>query len=168
MRRLPVVRRAALLVPLLLLASACGTKTSTSGLPKVPSIVLGPGGKTLYNGGDWAVVTRGSRVAVAQLVAGGWKIDTSGKVKITILGPKRTASTTPQVAAEFKAPAHLVETGLWIDGKELLEKGGGLTPTDVTIYGASDRKLAKGTHVAIAYGRTATSGAAVRWTFHVV
>lgn len=163
------MRRALLLIPLVMLASACGTKKLkvTVGGPPSPAIVL-PGGKTLYNGGDWGVVTHGSKVVVAHLVGGAWQVDTSGKVKITILGPHGTAAAIPQVAVEMKAPGALVEEGLWVDGTELLEKGGGLKPNDKTIYGAPATKLAKGMHVAIAYGRDATSGTVVRWTFRAV
>ncbi len=163
------MRRTLLLIPLVLLASACGTKTvkTTSGPPSA-AVVLGSGAHALYAGGGWAVVTRGSKVVVAHLVGNTWKIDTNGKVKISILAPKGTAASIPQVAAELKAPSALIEDALWVDGQELLEKGGGLKPSNITIYGAPDKKLAKGTHVAIAYGRTATSGTAVRRTFRVV
>jgi hypothetical protein len=164
------VRRALFLVPLVLLASACGAKTvkKTTGGPPNPAVAVGIGAKTLYNGGDWAVVTRGTKVVVAHLVGGVWKVDASGKVKVSILGPTGTAASIPQVAAAIKGPSTIIEDALWVDGKELLEKGGGLKPSNITIYGAPDKKLRKGTHVAIAYGRTATSGTAVRWTFRVV
>ena len=42
---------------------------------------------------------------------------------------------------------------MWVDGKELLVKGGGLTSTKGTIYGAPDTPLTKGTHVAVAYAQ---------------
>ncbi|HEY2327246.1 MAG TPA: hypothetical protein VGH52_07155 [Gaiellaceae bacterium] len=166
------MRRALLLIPLVLLVAACGgkhaatTTTKTTSLPQ-PGGVLGSSGRTLYDGGDWAVVTAGSKVVVAQLVGGAWKIDAGGRVKISILGPHGAAPSIPQVAVEMKAPTTLVEEGIWVDGKELIEKGGGLKPNDQTIYGAPEAKLAKGTHVVIAYGRTATSGTVVRWTFTV-
>jgi hypothetical protein len=50
---------------------------------------------------------------------------------------------------------------------ELLEKGGGLSPTRGTIYGAPASPLAKGRHTAIAYARTATHAFAVAWSFSV-
>jgi len=74
----------------------------------------------------------------------------------------------PQVAAELTAPTPLVESGLWVDGVELLEKGGSLSPRRGTIYGAPATPLAKGTHTAVAYARTATQATAVAWTFRVV
>jgi hypothetical protein len=171
-RRLRGMRRTLLLLPLVLIAAACGGKSSppatTSSSPPSPAGVLGGDGDVLYSSGGWAVVTRGTRVAVARYAAGRWTIDTKRKVKVSILGPNGTAASIPQVAAEVKAPAAIVEDALWVDGKELLEKGGGLHPNDQTMYGAPDTALSKGVHVAIAYGRTATTGSAVRWTFRVV
>lgn len=165
-RNLSAVRRLAPLA-LLVLAAGCGSAkhadtTTSAAAPPRP----GPG-RVLYDGGTWAVVLSGTKATALHLAGGAWHPDRSGTVKITILAPKGKATTTPQVAAEFKAPTRFVETGLWVDGKELLEKGGGAKPSDVTIYGAPDGKLARGRHVAVAYGRTATTGTAVAWTFHV-
>ena len=50
-------------------------------------------------------------------------------MKVAFLGPKGTVAPISQVAAELSASTPLVESGLWIDGSELLEKGGGLTAT---------------------------------------
>jgi hypothetical protein len=88
-------------------------------------------------------------------------------VKIDILGPDGTAARTPQVAAQMTGKTRLVEEGLWVDGVELLEKGGGLKPTQVTAYGAPERPLKPGKHVAVAYARTATAATAVAWAFTV-
>jgi hypothetical protein len=44
-------------------------------------------------------------------------------------------------------------------------KGGGLDPKRGTIYGTTYLPLKPGRHVAIAYGRTATTGTAVTWPF---
>lgn len=168
MRRLAVV-----LVVVAISATACGsTKHAASTTPpaKAPpsaAHVLGAGAKALYTGGDWAVVTRGRTAVAAHLMGGSWRADRSGRVRISILGPHAAAARRPQVAVELKAPTRFVETGLWIDGSELVEKGGGLHPTDVTIYGAPDKNLARGTHVAVAYGRTETTGTAVAWVFRV-
>jgi hypothetical protein len=85
---------------------------------------------------------------------------------VRILGPEHTATRQPQVAAEISARDDLAETALWVDGKELLVKGGG-TPRKGTIYGTTSAPLAPGSHVAVAYGRTATTGTAVAWTFRV-
>ena len=97
-------------------------------------------------------------------------MDRSGKVKIRIFGLLfgSAAARRPQVAAELTAGAPLVESGLWVDGHELLEKGGGLSPKKGTIYGAPDRSLAAGRHTVVAYARTATAASAVAWSFRVV
>jgi hypothetical protein len=161
------MRRGLFLLPVLLLA-ACGggkqaaTTTTTTAVPKP-----GPG-QILYSNAPWAVVVDGDKATALHLVNNAWVPDTSGKVKITVLGPRGTAKPTPQVAAELSAKKPLVESGLWVDGVELLEKGGGLTPTKGTIYGAPSTPLAKGKHVAVAYARTADHASAVAWTFRVV
>jgi hypothetical protein len=134
--------------------------------PSSPAALLG-GSKVLYSGGDWAVVTRGDRVLVAHRGGDVWHPDRSGVVKVSVLGPRKHAAAQPQVAAQISGPSRIVEEGLWIDGVELLEKGGGLSPKVVTVYGAPDGKLKPGKHVAIAYGRTQDHGTAVAWTFTV-
>jgi hypothetical protein len=171
------------LVPLALLAAllaGCGkthppskTTATTVAQPPAPHVpspaTVLAGSTTLYLGGNWAVVTKGRTVVVAHLVDGRWHADRSGTVTIDILGPTPggKAAAMPQVAAEMKGPGRLIEEGLWVDGQELLEKGGGLTPSEVTVYGAPSGKLAPGVHTAIAYARTATTGTAVEWTFRV-
>ena len=71
------------------------------------------------------------------------------------------------MAVELSAKKPLIESGMWVDGKELVVKGGGLTATKGTIYGAPGTPLAPGKHVAVAYGRTDTHATAVAWTFTV-
>jgi len=156
------------------LAGCGGSKhaaATTTAAPKPPSParVLGAGARTLYDGGAWAVVLRGRTAVAAHLVGGAWKADRSGRVKVDVLGPRpgAVAARQPQVAAELSGPARLVEEGLWVDGRELLEKGGGLSPSRVTVYGAPEAPLTRGTHVAVAYGRTRATGTAVAWSFRV-
>jgi hypothetical protein len=163
MRRLALV---ALVLPLV----ACGTRHAAPKAPATPAHLLGAGAKVLYSGGDWAVVTKGKTAIAAHLVAGQWRADRSGIVKLDVLGPRPngTAATTPQVAVSMKGPSHLVEEGLWVDGVELIEKGGGQKPEDITVYGAPEGKLTPGKHTAVAYGRTTAHGSAVAWTFTVV
>ncbi len=80
-------------------------------------------------------------------MGGAWQPDRSGRVKVEILGPRPGATVArPQVAAELSATTQLVESGIWVDGTELLAKGGGLTPTRGTIYGAPSAPLAPGKH----------------------
>ena len=163
------MRRFALLALVIPLA-ACGSHHAAPKvqLPVTPAHLLGSGAHVLYSGGDWAVVTKGKTAIAAHLVRGVWTADHSGAVKLEILAPNGTAASIPQVAVQMTAHAHLIEEGLWVDGVELIEKGGGLTPEKVTVYGAPAKKLGKGTHTAIAYGRTDTHGTAVTWTFTVV
>jgi hypothetical protein len=159
------VRSAAYLLAALALAG-CGAGPSAPRAPANAATPPGPG-TTLYAGGDWAVVLDGAKATAFHRVNGTWDPDTSGAVKIRILGPDGTALSTPQVAAELSAKKPLVESGMWVDGKELLAKGGGLTATRGTIYGAPGAPLAKGKHVAVAYGRTSEHATAVGWSFRV-
>jgi hypothetical protein len=128
--------------------------------------------RRLYVGGDWAVASiRGGGEAYAaafRLVNGRWRADLSRRVKVRVLGPDpgSKADPTPQVAAEIAAADPLAESGLWVDGEALDVKGGG-SATKGTIYGAPAAPLDPGTHVAVAYGRTARNGTAVAWTFTV-
>ncbi|HVV59330.1 MAG TPA: hypothetical protein VHC45_13305 [Gaiellaceae bacterium] len=157
-----------------LLAACGGSKhaaappATTTARPPSPADVLGPGGRALYQGGSWAVVQLGSKAAAVHYVGGAWQVDDRKLVQVEILGPTPNgkAARIPQVAAEMTGKTRLVEEGLWVDGVELLEKGGG-TPTRVTAYGAPEQALKPGTHVAVAYARTATAGTAVAWTFTV-
>jgi ABC-type glycerol-3-phosphate transport system substrate-binding protein len=159
------VRRLALLLAALALAGCGGsskqTMTTDAAAPPGP-------GTTLYAGGDWAVVLDGEHATAFHRVAGAWKPDTSGAVKIKILGPDGSVAATPQVAAELSASKPLIESGMWVDGQELTAKGGGLTPTKGTIYGAPGSPLTKGKHVAVAYARTNDHATAVAWSFTVV
>jgi hypothetical protein len=139
----------------------------TTAPPPGPAAAVGPGAKTLYQATNgWAVVQQGSKAVALRRVGDTWRPDKSGVVRIRILGPQRTAARQPQVAAEISARSDLAETGLWVDGQELLVKGGG-TAQRATIYGTTSAPLDPGPHVAVAYGRTATSATAVAWTFRV-
>ena len=124
----------------------------------------------MYQGTEWAVLINDGKASVQRLVGDAWQRAPQGTVKITVLGPKPGSNgnpSTPQVAAALSAGEDLAESALWVDGVELLEKGGGLTPTKGTIYGAPAGALRKGRHTAIAYARTATHAFAVAWTFGV-
>ena len=136
------------------------TTTTTASAPPGP-------GKTLYAGGPWAVVVDGGKATAFHQIEGTWRPDTSSAVEIRILGPHGTAPRQPQVAAEISAKKPLVESGLWVDGEELPVKGGGVTPTRGTIYGTTGGPLAKGKHLAVAYGRTDQHATAVAWSFRV-
>ena len=166
---LPRVRRLCLLVVLAAAVAGCGSKSSappTTTQAARPDPASGIGGRTIYQGGDWAVVMKGDTAVALHLVGDVWRPDRTGRVKVVLLGPHGVQPPTTQVAAELSAPTRLVESALWVDGVELLEKGGGLTPTRGTIYGATNG-LAKGKHVVVAYARTATAATAVARSFTV-
>ncbi len=162
------------LAPLLLVVAAvagCGSTKSaapptTTAPPPDPASAVG-GGDTLYQGGAWAVVVKGGTATALHLVGRQWQPDRTGRVKVSFLGPHGTVASIPQVAAELSAKAPLVESGLWVDGTELLEKGGGLTAKRGTIYGAPSAALSPGKHLAVAYARTATAATAVARVFEV-
>jgi hypothetical protein len=158
------VRRLVLLLAAVALVGCGGSSKDTT----TTNAAAPPGpGTTLYAGGDWAVVLDGDHATAFHRVAGAWKSDTSDAVKIRILAPDGTVAPTPQVAAELSAKKPLIESGMWVDGKEILVKGGGLTATKGTIYGAPDAPLTKGRHVAVAYARTSEHATAVAWSFRV-
>ncbi|HEX7526041.1 MAG TPA: hypothetical protein VF327_07010 [Gaiellaceae bacterium] len=158
------MRRIALVLLVAVLAGCGGSSKREAATTTTPK--PGPG-TVLYRGGAWAVVLAGGTARALRLVGGSWRPDTSGAVKVSILGPHGTAARRPQVAAELSAKSPLVESGLWLDGTELLAKGGGLTPNRGTIYGAPNAPLSAGKHVAVAYGRTAAHATAVAWSFSV-
>jgi hypothetical protein len=164
------VRRLAPLVLIAAVAASCGSaktvSTTTAAQPPDPASAV-QGSTTLYQGGEWAVVVKGDSAVALHLVGGDWKPDRSGAVKVTFLGPQGTVAPISQVAATLSAGSPLVESALWVDGVELLEKGGGLTATKGTIYGAPNTALAPGKHLAVAYARTASDGTAVARVFHV-
>ena len=155
----------ACLLALAVIAVGCGSSAAKPTGPATP----GPG-QVVYQGSEWAVVIDGGKATAEHLVGEAWQAAAQGTVKIDVLGPKpgsKGNASTPQVAAALSAGGKLAESALWVDGVELLEKGGGLTPTRGTIYGAPAAPLTKGRHTAIAYARTATNAFAVAWTFSV-
>jgi hypothetical protein len=167
-----LIRRAWPLLPLLVLTvalGACGggskhaatTSTTTTTTATVPD----PGTamaalikqhaavkgvvRTLYLTPAWAVVesvgpARATALAF-RLENGTWVADRSGKVKLQILGPQAASTTTakPAVALKFMTTSPSIESALWIDGSELVERGGG-TPTRGTISGSPLHPLAPG------------------------
>jgi hypothetical protein len=164
------VKQALVLLAVAATLAGCGgssrqaVATSTVSTPPPP----GPG-KVLYAGGPWAVVLRNGVATAYHLVGRAWHPDRAGAVRIDILGPQpgQTVAPIPQVAIQMTAKTPLIESGLWVDGRELEVKGGGIKPEQGTIYGAPAAKLAPGVHRAVGYGRTDTHGTAVAWTFRV-
>jgi hypothetical protein len=167
-----VAVRCVTIVLMLLVLAGCGSsnEAATTTAPPAaerPSPTSAVDGTVLYEGGDWAIVTSGNDAVALRFRNGAWHPDRTKTVKVTFLGPDSPAPALPQVAAELRAPTRLAESALWVDGVELLAKGGGLTPTRGTIYGAPGAPLAPGEHVAVAYARTATAGTAVSRVFVV-
>ncbi len=127
----------------------------------------------LYDQTPWAVIQIGrgatAKAVVFHLTGGVWRVDHTGLVHLSILGPKPGSTQPPvmQVAMSMTSKTPLIQSALWVDGVELHEKGGGLTSTSGTIYGAPDAPLAKGVHVAVGYARNTGSGSAVAWSFKV-
>ena len=162
------MRRLALLLPLVLLVGCGGSSKAVQSTTTTQAAPPGPG-KVLYAGGPWAVVVDRTKATAFHRVGGVWRPDRSHAVTIRVLGPQpgSKAPRLPQVAAELRGNAPLVESGLWVDGKELFEKGGGLSPTSGSIYGAPTAGLAPGRHVAVAYARTDAHAAAIAWVFRV-
>jgi len=159
------VAKLACLLTLAVIAVGCGSSAAKPSGPPAP----GPG-QIIYQGTEWSVVIDGGKASAQHLVGNAWRPAQQGTVKIRVLGPKPGSKgnpTVPQVAAALSAGDDLAESALWVDGVELLEKGGGLTPTRGTIYGAPAAPLTKGRHTAIAYARTGTHAFAVAWTFSV-
>jgi hypothetical protein len=160
--------RRLLVLPLVFALAACGgskhAATTTTQAPPRP-----PGADVVYEGSAWSVSVTGTKATAYHLVGNVWRPDRSGEPHLDILGPKpgSTVASIPQVAFQVTAKTDLVDTAMWVDGVEVLGKGGGLTPKRGTIYGALQTKLKPGTHVAVAFGRTATHAAAVAWVFHV-
>jgi hypothetical protein len=157
-RRLPLILVAVLL-------AGCGSAKHAA----APVVPPKPPGQVIYQGSAWAVSLKGTTATAYHLVGGTWRADRSGDPKLDVLGPKpgSTVSSIPQVAFQVSGKTDLVDTAVWVDGVEVLGKGGGLTPKRGTVYGAPTAKLRKGTHVAVAYGRDARHASAVAWTFHV-
>jgi hypothetical protein len=110
-----------------------------------------------------------AKAVVFHYTGGAWRVDRSGQPKLTILAPHPGSvdNAITQVAITMKAKTPLVQSALWVDGVELQEKGGGLTPTNGTIYGAPALALAKGVHTVVGYARTAGHGSAVAWSYTV-
>ena len=154
------MRRAAFAL-LVVLPAGCGSSAKKDASP-------GPG-TVIYQGSEWAVVLDHGKAHAQHLVDGEWRTDSSTAVRLSILGPKPGSKqpAIPQVAVEMRGDQALAESALWVDGVEVLEKGGGLTPKRGTIYGAPASPLAAGEHTAVAYARTAMHATAVAWTFRV-
>ena len=115
-----------------------------------------------------AAVARGSEAyaAALRLENGLWRVELGSPVRIRPLRPK-PAETVPrrtQLAAEVTAGATLVEAGLWLDGVAFPTRGGGATPSELTMFGEASA-LPAGAHSVVAFASTGANAAARAWTF---
>jgi hypothetical protein len=91
-----------------------------------------------------------------------------GAISIRELGPHAGATYQThvvQIAAEFSAPAAIVQAGLWIDGKAVPGQPHG-TKLRFSAFGASPR-LGRGAHTAVAFAEAGGTARAVVWSFRV-
>jgi hypothetical protein len=159
------VRRAVCLLALVLAAAGCGggSDSAPAGFPdgaKIESHDLGGGWKLLWTTADgkgYAAVERD-----------GDPVDAGG-LTVRPLGPEpgETVGAIPQVAAAMKGPSSIENTTLLVDGTPLDTKSGGLSQSDISVYGAPASSLSSGRHVVVAAARAGDSATAVAWTFSV-
>jgi hypothetical protein len=107
--------------------------------------------------------------AVMRLEHGRWRADLLSPVKVRPLGPSQGTRVGPvmQAAAEVAAPVAVSDGAIWVDGRAIAGKSGGIDPEHVTFYGQPLRPLARGRHVAVAFARAGNQAGAVAWTFSV-
>ena len=115
-----------------------------------------------------AAVAGGSEAyaAALRLENGLWRVELGSAVRISPLRPK-PAETVPrrtQLAAEVTAGATIVEAGLWLDGRAFPTRGGGATPSALTMFGEASA-LHAGSHSVVAFASTGANAAARAWTF---
>jgi hypothetical protein len=105
--------------------------------------------------------------AALRLEGGLWRVELGSPVRISPLRPKpaETVERRTQLAAEVTAGERIVEAGLWLDGIAFPSRGGGQTPSRLTMFGESST-LARGPHSVVAFASTATNAAARAWSFH--
>jgi hypothetical protein len=115
-----------------------------------------------------AAVARGSEAyaAALRLENGLWRVELGSPVRIRPLRPKpaETVTRRTQLAAEVTAGATIVEAGLWLDGRAFPTRGGGATPSALTMFGEASA-LPTGAHSVVAFASTGANAAARAWTF---
>jgi hypothetical protein len=118
-----------------------------------------------------AAVGQASEVYAAALRREGglWRVELASPIQIQPLRPKpgeRVLRRT-QLAAEVTAGTPIVEAGLWLDGLAFPSRGGGQTPSELTMFGETS-VLARGPHLVIAFASTRTNASARAWAFRAV
>jgi hypothetical protein len=104
--------------------------------------------------------------AALRLEGGVWRVELGSPVRISPLRPKpgETVERRTQLAAEVTAGERIVEAGLWLDGLAFPSRGGGQTPSELTMFGETSA-LARGPHSVVAFASTGTNAAARAWSF---
>jgi hypothetical protein len=105
--------------------------------------------------------------AALRLEHGRWRVEAADPLRIRPLRPdpaERLRRPRTQLAAEFKARDAISEAGLWLDGRAVPTRAGGLGPSYFTAYGESGT-LEPGRHSVVAFASTARDARAVAWTF---
>lgn len=114
-----------------------------------------------------AVAGPGAAFAAAvRLEEGEWLLELGAPIRIRPLRPDpgETVHTRTQVAAEFKAPSAILEAGLWIDGRAVPARGGGVSPSYLTVF-AEVRELRAGAHSTVAFVLAGEDAGALAWPF---
>ena len=115
-----------------------------------------------------AAVGRGSEpyAAALRLEDGLWRVELASPIRIQPLRPKpgEEVERRTQLAAEVIAGTPLFEAGLWLDGVAFPSRGGGQSPSELTMFGETST-LARGPHSVVAFASTAANAAARAWTF---
>ena len=95
-----------------------------------------------------------------------WSVELGGPVRIEAVRPEpgERVMRRTQVAAEVKAGAPIEDAGLWLDGRALPARGGGLTNRAITMF-ADTGTLEPGRHAAVAFAATASHATAYAWPF---
>jgi hypothetical protein len=118
-----------------------------------------------------AAVGRPSQAYAAALRVenGLWRVELGSPIQIEPLRPKpgERVSRRTQLAAEVEAGTPIVEAGLWLDGVAFPSRGGGQTPSQLTMFGETSM-LARGWHSVVAFASTAANASARSWTFRGV
>lgn len=158
------------IAPLLLVAVALAVALAgCGGSAKRHLLPDGVAEHTSDLGSGWSVVWGSAGGRAYAVALHGTTVVRSADVKLRALGPDAgsTAAAIPQVAAEIRAATPVEDSTLLVDGEPLDVKGGGPSPSYVTMYGAPAAPLAKGGHVVVAFARAGDAARAVAWTFRV-
>jgi hypothetical protein len=123
---------------------------------------------------EWGVAAlgsaRGSYAAALRRVAGAWRLELGAPIRLTAIGNNevgQVARAPAQLAAGIRSSAAVGKAGMWIDGLGFEIAGGGTSDSNITIYGAPPRPVARGRHVLVAFATAGDDAAARAWTFTV-